>query len=221
MILNLRPVYKLDREIYEGGDLCSALKAQGSVKRIMIHFNKHQWGKVYEHTDLAPTLQAQSNDNIVKVGNMIQYKRESGKVHQKPRIIESDKVSATITATDYKDPHEAVIPVLTPDRPNKKQNGRRFKDNGDDEFTLTAQGKHGVAVDETSPGVATIYYPKYDCDVAIRRLTPKEYFRLQGWSDDYFEKAAFVNSNSQLYKQAGNGVTVNVIKAIAEKMEIQ
>lgn len=57
--------------------------------------------------------------------------------------------------------------------------------------------------------------------VAIRRLTPKEFFRLQGWSDDYFEKAAFVNSNSQLYKQAGNGVTVNVIKAIAEKMEIQ
>lgn len=41
---------------------------------------------------------------------------------------------------------------------------------------------------------------KYDCDVAIRQLTPKEYFRLQGWSDDYFEKAAFVNSNSQLYK---------------------
>ena len=40
---------------------------------------------------------------------------------------------------------------------------------------------------------------------------------LQGWTDDYFEKAEFVNSNSQLYKQAGNGVTVNVIKAIAEK----
>ena len=52
----------------------------------------------------------------------------------------------------------------------------------------------------------------------IRRLTPKEYFRLQGWSDDYFEKAQFVNSDSQLYRQAGNGVTVNVIRAIAEKM---
>lgn len=51
----------------------------------------------------------------------------------------------------------------------------------------------------------------------IRKLTPKECFRLQGWTDDYFEKAQFVNSDSQLYKQAGNGVTVNVIKAIAEK----
>ena len=53
----------------------------------------------------------------------------------------------------------------------------------------------------------------------IRRLTPKECFRLQGWTDDYFEKAQFVNSDSQLYKQAGNGVTVNVIAAIAERFE--
>lgn len=41
---------------------------------------------------------------------------------------------------------------------------------------------------------------------------------MQGWTDDYFEKAKFVNSDSQLYKQAGNGVTVNVIEAIAEKI---
>ena len=52
----------------------------------------------------------------------------------------------------------------------------------------------------------------------IRNLTPKEYFRLQGWTDDYFEKAQLVNSDSQLYKQAGNGVTVNVIEAIAKNM---
>ena len=45
-----------------------------------------------------------------------------------------------------------------------------------------------------------------------------ERFRLQGWTDDYFEKAQFVNSDSQLYKQAGNGVTVSVIQAIAEKL---
>lgn len=52
----------------------------------------------------------------------------------------------------------------------------------------------------------------------IRKLTPKECFRLQGWTDDYFEKAQFVNSDTQLYKQAGNGVTVPVIEAIAERM---
>lgn len=67
--------------------------------------------------------------------------------------------------------------------------------------------------------VYAVWYEKYQCYIAIRRLTPKECFRLQGWTDDYFEKAEFVNSDSQLYKQAGNGVTVNVIKAIAENLE--
>lgn len=52
----------------------------------------------------------------------------------------------------------------------------------------------------------------------IRKLTPRECFRLQGWRDSYFERAALVNSDNQLYKQAGNGVTVNVVHAIAEKL---
>ena len=50
--------------------------------------------------------------------------------------------------------------------------------------------------------------------VKIRRLTPKECFRLQGFSDDLFEKAKAVNSDAQLYKQAGNGVTIPVVYAI-------
>ena len=56
-------------------------------------------------------------------------------------------------------------------------------------------------------------------DFRIRKLTPKECWRLQGFPDWAFEKAQSVNSNSQLYKQAGNTVTVNVIKAIAKKMK--
>ena len=56
-------------------------------------------------------------------------------------------------------------------------------------------------------------------NIRIRKLTPKECFRLQGWTDDYFEKAQQFNSDSQLYKQAGNGVTVNVIEAIARRFE--
>lgn len=66
--------------------------------------------------------------------------------------------------------------------------------------------------------VYAVWYPKKQCYIAIRKLTPKECFRLQGWSDEDFDKAQFVNSDSQLYKQAGNGVTVNVIEAIAERM---
>ena len=73
---------------------------------------------------------------------------------------------------------------------------------------------------EIYPGtvVYAVWYEKYQCYIAIRKLTPRECFRLQGWTDDYFEKAQFVNSDSQLYKQAGNGVTVNVVEAIAKEM---
>lgn len=145
-----------------------------------------------------------------------------------------------------------AIPVLTPDRAEKRQNGRRFKDDGEPMFTLTSQDRHGVAVEpigilrnvrteygkeiantlDTSCNqgifvqaseelvVYAVWYEKYQCYIAIRKLTPKECFRLQGWPDDYFEKAQFVNSDSQLYKQAGNGVTVTVIETIARKMNV-
>lgn len=66
--------------------------------------------------------------------------------------------------------------------------------------------------------VWAVWYPEKECWVAIRKLTPKECFRLQGWTDDYFEKAEFMNSDSQLYKQAGNGVTVSVVEAIGKRI---
>ena len=52
----------------------------------------------------------------------------------------------------------------------------------------------------------------------IRKLTPKECFRLQGFPDEYFKRARAVNSDNQLYKQAGNSVTVNVIYEIARRL---
>lgn len=55
--------------------------------------------------------------------------------------------------------------------------------------------------------------------IKVRKLTPKECFRLQGFPDEYFERAAEVNSDSQLYKQAGNSVTVNVIYEIARRLK--
>lgn len=217
-------------------------------------------------------------------------------------------IMSSCCGRDYKQPKQVAIPVLTPDRAEKRQNGRRFKENGEPMFTLTGQDRHSIAIgpiggiyanvsaefqhgilegcarglkankhdsaiaikvkeatkkqyvechegdaidlkgycSSTRRGVVkeqiagtldhncnqgiivqvgedkaiyAIWYEKYQCYIVIRKLTPKECFRLQGWTDDYFEKAAFVNSNSQLYKQAGNGVTVNVIEAIARKME--
>lgn len=51
-------------------------------------------------------------------------------------------------------------------------------------------------------------------DFRIRKLTPKECWRLQGFDDEDFYKAEAVNSNTQLYKQAGNSIVVDVLEAI-------
>ena len=55
-------------------------------------------------------------------------------------------------------------------------------------------------------------------DTRIRKLTPKECWRLMGFDDESFFKAEKVVSNSQLYKQAGNSIVVNVLMAIFEKL---
>jgi len=79
----------------------------------------------------------------------------------------------------------------------------------DEVGTLTSSGG-GSTVRAGSFGITDGY--------RIRKLTPRECWRLQGFPDWAFDKAQEINSNSQLYKQAGNSVTVNVIAAIAERL---
>ena len=55
-------------------------------------------------------------------------------------------------------------------------------------------------------------------DLRIRKLTPKECWRLMGFDDSDYEKASQVNSNAQLYKQAGNSIVVNVLMAIFNEL---
>ncbi|MFC0737774.1 DNA cytosine methyltransferase [Enterococcus faecalis] len=127
-----------------------------------------------------------------------------------------------------------AIPVLTPDQVEKRQNGRRFKDDGEEMFTLTAQDKYGVAIIQKSRGyndggiykvAPTVTSNSWHENnflkdsIRIRKLTPRECWRLQGFPDWAFDKAKKVNSDSQLYKQAGNSVTVPVIADIASRLE--
>lgn len=175
-----------------------------------------------------------------------------------------------------------AIPVLTPERLEKRQNGRRFKENGDPSFTLTAQDRHGVIIQignisgnisnpnkfGGNPQVGRVYSvngistclntmqgggrePKilqrargfnqggifeiaptlskscWECNnflkenYRIRKLTPRECWRLQGFPDLAFDRAKEVNSDSQLYKQTGNSVTVNVIEWIARRLYVE
>lgn len=66
----------------------------------------------------------------------------------------------------------------------------------------------------TATAVTSCYMPSYTDGMRIRKLTPKECFRLMGFSDEDYEKAAAVNSNTQLYKQAGNSIGVPVVEHI-------
>ena len=69
---------------------------------------------------------------------------------------------------------------------------------------------HGIAHTVTAQGVLEGW--------RIRRLTPRECFRLQGWTEDRIDQIIHLHSDSQLYKQAGNGVTVNVVEAIGRRL---
>jgi DNA (cytosine-5)-methyltransferase 1 len=98
---------------------------------------------------------------------------------------------------------QVAVPVLTPDRENKRQNGRRFKTDGEPAFTCTAQDKHGV-------------YDGY----RIRRLTPIECERLQGFPDGYTKYGVddVLISDTQRYKCLGNAVSVPVIAPIIDRL---
>ena len=258
--------------------------------------------------------QSISSQSVVKIGNV----NPSGN-GMNGEVYQADGLAPTLT-TNKGEGQKIAIPVLTPDRTDKRQNGRRFKSDGEPMFTLTAQDKHGILIagklpgnhdqnsrvydtnglaptlstmqgggqepkiiqrghgynqggehkiaptltsnsynennflkikETTSAGYAdaeagdsvNLSHPNsktrrgrvgkqiantlltgesqgvVEPDFRIRKLTPKECWRLQGFPDWAFDKAKEVNSNSQLYKQAGNSVTVNVIATIAKELK--
>lgn len=189
-------------------------------------------------TEALSTCQGGGREHHVALPCFIDLCHEGSKMTEQARCLKARYYKG---ASNHAGQDSGIaIPVLTPDRTEKRQNGRRFKEDGEPMFTLTGQDRHGIAIEveeatkrlDTSCNqgifvkvsdeliVYAVWYEKYQCYIAIRKLAPKECFRLQGWSDDYFEKAQFVNSDSQLYKQAGNGVTVTVVEAMARKMNV-
>lgn len=155
-------------------------------------------------TDIAHTLTTSSTQGyyfvycidmnpqpkITELARCITARQDSGIGHHK-----GEKSGVIFIATE-------PAAVLTPDRENTRQQGRRFKLPGEPMFTITVMDRHGVV------------YMGF-----IRKLIPLETWRLQGFTDEQFNKVKAVGmSDAQLYKQAGNAVTVNVVEAVAEKL---
>ena len=92
--------------------------------------------------------------------------------------------------------------IINPFKETTRQNGRRIKNPNEPMFTLTVTDRHGI-----------VHHGR------IRRLMPIEAWRLQGFTTEQFEKVAATGmSDAQLYKQAGNAVSVPVVEEIARNL---
>lgn len=168
--------------------------------------------RVYSPDGINPTLTTMGGGHrepkISEMQTPVQYNRKTGIGR------ELDQAN-TLSASDWWGLNrnqnqnailEEVRPVLTPNRMEKRQYGRRIKEDGEESFTLTSQDRHGVELGEE---------PRY----RIRKLTPLECFRLQGFPDEAHQSLVDAGiSDSQRYKMTGNAVTVNVIEAIGGRL---
>lgn len=276
----------------------------GAIKRIVNgrEAHGHSTYDVFGTDGISPTLKTMQGGNL-QPKILVNVNPSGNGING--NVYDSERLAPTLTTNKGEGP-KIAIPVLTPDRAEKRQNGRRFKENGDPMFTLTAQDRHGVAVQnplkgktkngwhfeqnvfdveglartlkagggsgnipkivqkprgfnkggehEVAPTLSSNSWHENNLlksGMRIRKLTPRECWRLQGFPDWAFDKATFGHvipsilkarlvrrtmtqkewklyqritrhqqmSNSQLYKQAGNSVTVPVIYEIARRFE--
>ena len=158
----------------------------------------------------------------------------------KTRAVAENGVCGTLMARDYKDPKCVIIPNATKRGyaeaydgdsvdlayPDSKTRRGRVKDGVSG--TLTTSDNMGVVIDDTQGFDGVRYYDNISPSLRanrsglktvteslrIRKLTPRECYRLMGFSDAEFERAEKVNSNTQLYKQAGNSIVVDVLEEL-------
>ena len=110
-------------------------------------------------------------------------------------------IAHTLTTGGNQGVLEPPCPVRNPIVSDPARNPARAGHPEAPMYTLTTKDRHGVTNGSR-----------------IRRLTPRECLRLQGWRDERIDKILPLHSDNQLYKQAGNGVTVTVIEAIGRRL---
>ena len=136
-----------------------------------------------------------------------------GKQHQSNTVYNQNNISPTLSATDYKSPKKILV------KNNTKQGYVEATDgDGVDLAFPNSNTRRGRVQKDLAQTLDTKDSKGVVENLRIRKLTPKECWRLMGISDDDFEKAQEVNSNTQLYKQAGNAIVVDVLEAIFTNM---
>src|SRR5699024_8992296 len=214
--------------------------------------------RIYDTNHLSPTLNTTSEPKVAVLGNTSNTGHKSHDVH------DTDGLSPTVAARDYKGPKQIAVREATkkgyaiaeqgdsvnvtyPD--SKTRRGRvgkqvaqtlragevnqgvvmedkniRFTDDGfhthrNDKKKSSIQGTHVTYKEGKTHALTSNHVPMTLNNLRIRKLTPLECWRLQGFTDEQFYKAKDSGvSNSQLYKQAGNAVTVNVVDYIVKNI---
>ena len=176
------------------------------VKRLKDYLEPHVDKKYYLSKKLVCFFEKNSRDNLEK-GNGFRFR---------PHDIEQANVAFSITTKAGSRMDDNFIidqSKVTSDKPKLEL-----------AFQMDGYEKAGrvYSSDGISPTIDTMMgggrEPKIFPDLTIRKLTPRECWRLMGIDDEDFDKAQEVNSNSQLYKQAGNAIVVDVFEAILREM---
>lgn len=247
-----------------GGQKVFPLSA-GYGKALVQLIGGRQGQRVYDPQGVGVTLTSTTGGMGGKTGLYFIDLNKNAKLTDTARCIKARyNCGITNRSADNSGVFYGCAAVLTPDRAEKRQNGRRIKDCGEPAFCLTAQDKHGVLLcdcencthrmqikEATKQGYAEAAcgdsinlafpdsktrrgrvgkgiaqtldtscnqgIPYIGCGL-IRRLTPRECWRLQGFSDVMFDRACAVNSDNQLYRQAGNSVTISVVYAVGSRI---
>lgn len=186
----------------------NVVKQIGTISKCEGNWKNPQVGRIYSTDGCSPTLNTcgggSHEPKIVQLGNV----NPSGK-GMNGNVFDENGLAPTLT-TNKGDGNKIAIRQATKkgyiecelggvadlSYPESKTRRGRVQENGQICPTITA----------TETGVCRIESP-----IRIRKLTPKECFRLMGFSDENFEAAEKMVSNSQLYKQAGNSIVVDVL----------
>lgn len=183
----------------------------GGVADLSFPDSKTRRGRVQENGQVSPTLMAGEQDicRIEKVGQIESSFEQSGRVYNPKGI------SPTIMSNSHGGTTGGYIPhKITVSETMIKKVGQISNDGSQYGTVVSEDGLSPNLVAGTHGYANNCIQTQY----RIRKLTPKECWRLMDFKDEDFEKVAKVNSNTQLYKQEGNSIVRNVLVAVFGQM---
>lgn len=168
-------------------------------------------------------------NNLVEEGDMIRHSYTNSRLEDMERKENENGISATLTTRpdtlgivvydDYnqkiREDQNTIGTLTTNCGSSAERNGFKILEIDYDDPEFDEEFKEPKYYYEMTDEEKENYN---NSELAIRKLTPRECWRLMGIDDAYFDKAYEVNSNAQLYKQAGNGIVVDVFAAIIGMM---